>query len=167
MWQTKYASAVPKNFGLGFDFRPCSEGNFFTGHPQSVCIQIKKMPRVCKISKKTEEHLLKENLEGCEWVSIKSQELPVRKRFKVTSKIQNIQTSQIDFPRNQIQYLFISTKRDLKSKYRIFCRLFEMPFKNLCETCWRSLFYEQFLCCVSLFWISTAYLEVAKNFKRE
>ena len=45
------------------------------------------MPRVCKISKKTEENLVKENLEGCEWVSIKSQELPVHKRFKVTSKI--------------------------------------------------------------------------------
>ena len=23
MWQTKYASAVPKNLGLGFDFRLC------------------------------------------------------------------------------------------------------------------------------------------------
>ena len=58
------------------------------------------MPRVCKISKtskKTEENLLKENLkESCEWVSIKSQELPVHKRFKVTSKIQNIKNSQID-----------------------------------------------------------------------
>ena len=29
--QTKYASAVPIN--LGFDFRPCSEGDFFIGHP--------------------------------------------------------------------------------------------------------------------------------------
>ena len=28
MWQTKYASAVPMNLGLGFDFRPCSEGDF-------------------------------------------------------------------------------------------------------------------------------------------
>ena len=35
MWQTKYASAVPKNLGLGFDFWPCSEGNFFTGRPGS------------------------------------------------------------------------------------------------------------------------------------
>ena len=31
MWQTKYASAVPKNLGVGVDFRPCSEGDFFTG----------------------------------------------------------------------------------------------------------------------------------------
>ena len=28
MWQTKYASAVPKNLGLGLNFRPCSEGYF-------------------------------------------------------------------------------------------------------------------------------------------
>ena len=35
MWQTKYASAVPKNSGLGFDFQPCSEGNFFTSH---ICL---------------------------------------------------------------------------------------------------------------------------------
>ena len=33
MWQTKYASAVPKNLGLGFDFRPCSEGDFLTERP--------------------------------------------------------------------------------------------------------------------------------------
>ena len=31
MWQTKYASAVPINLGLGFDFWPCSEGDFLTG----------------------------------------------------------------------------------------------------------------------------------------
>ena len=30
MWQTKYALAVPKNFGLGFDFRLCSESDFLT-----------------------------------------------------------------------------------------------------------------------------------------
>ena len=28
MWQTKYASAVPINLGLGFDFLPCSEKHF-------------------------------------------------------------------------------------------------------------------------------------------
>ena len=28
MWQTKYASAVPKNLGVGVDFRPCSEDDF-------------------------------------------------------------------------------------------------------------------------------------------
>ena len=27
IWQTKYASAVPKNLGMGVDFRPCSEGD--------------------------------------------------------------------------------------------------------------------------------------------
>ena len=26
MWQKKYASAIPKNFGVGVNFRPCSEG---------------------------------------------------------------------------------------------------------------------------------------------
>ena len=31
MWQTKYAPAVPKSLGLGFDFRPCREGDFLTG----------------------------------------------------------------------------------------------------------------------------------------
>ena len=30
MWQMKYASAVPIDLGLGFDFWPCSEGNFLT-----------------------------------------------------------------------------------------------------------------------------------------
>ena len=36
MWQTKYASAVPKNLGLGLNFRPCSEGYFLSGCPLSV-----------------------------------------------------------------------------------------------------------------------------------
>ena len=36
MWQTKYASAVPKKLGVGVEFRPCCEGNFLTGRPQSV-----------------------------------------------------------------------------------------------------------------------------------
>ena len=36
MWQTKYASAVPKNLGLGLNFRPCSEGHFLSGCPLSV-----------------------------------------------------------------------------------------------------------------------------------
>ena len=31
MCQTKYASAVPKNLGVGVDFRPCSIGDFLTG----------------------------------------------------------------------------------------------------------------------------------------
>ena len=31
MWQTKYASAVPKNLGLGLNFRQCSEGYFLSG----------------------------------------------------------------------------------------------------------------------------------------
>ena len=38
MWQTNYASAVPKNLGVGVDFRPCSEGNFLTGRPQSLAM---------------------------------------------------------------------------------------------------------------------------------
>ena len=33
MWQTKYASAVPKNLGVGVDFWQCSEGDFLTGRP--------------------------------------------------------------------------------------------------------------------------------------
>ena len=36
MWQTKYAAAIPKNLGLGLNFRPCSEGFFLSGCPQSV-----------------------------------------------------------------------------------------------------------------------------------
>jgi hypothetical protein len=30
MWRTKYASAVPKNLGLGLNFQQCSEGNFLS-----------------------------------------------------------------------------------------------------------------------------------------
>ena len=33
MWKTKYASALPKNLGLGLNFRPCSEGYFLSGRP--------------------------------------------------------------------------------------------------------------------------------------
>ena len=42
MWQTKYAAAIPKNLGVGVDFRPCSEGYFLSGRPQSVmgCIVV-------------------------------------------------------------------------------------------------------------------------------
>ena len=36
MWQAKYASVVTMNLGLGFDFPPCSEGDFLIGHPTSV-----------------------------------------------------------------------------------------------------------------------------------
>ena len=47
MWQTKYAAAIPKNLGLGLKFRPCSEGFFLSGRPQSVCI---KMAHICHLS---------------------------------------------------------------------------------------------------------------------
>ena len=40
MWQTKYASAVPKNLGVGVNFRPCSEGYFLSGRPLSVLLVI-------------------------------------------------------------------------------------------------------------------------------
>ena len=33
MWQTKYASAVLKKFGVGVDFLPCSEGDFNMRYP--------------------------------------------------------------------------------------------------------------------------------------
>jgi hypothetical protein len=33
IWPTKYASAVPKNLGLGFNFLPCSEDYILFGHP--------------------------------------------------------------------------------------------------------------------------------------
>ena len=33
MWQTKYASAVPKNLELGLNFRLCREGYFLSGRP--------------------------------------------------------------------------------------------------------------------------------------
>ena len=36
MWQTKYAAAIPKNLGVGVNFRLCSEGYFLSGRPQSV-----------------------------------------------------------------------------------------------------------------------------------
>ena len=45
MWQTKYAATIPKNLGLGLSFRPCSEGYFLSGLPQSVAQNI----RVCSI----------------------------------------------------------------------------------------------------------------------
>ena len=38
MWQTNYASAVPKTLGVGVSFRPCSEGYFLSGRPQSVVV---------------------------------------------------------------------------------------------------------------------------------
>ena len=41
MWQTKYASVIPKNLGVGVNFRPCSEGNFLTGRPLFVSQQCK------------------------------------------------------------------------------------------------------------------------------
>ena len=44
MWQAKYALAVPKNLGVGVNFRPCSEGYFLSGHPQSVKIYINWNP---------------------------------------------------------------------------------------------------------------------------
>ena len=40
MWQTKYASAVPKNLGLGSNFWPCSEGNFFSGRLTTVSMYV-------------------------------------------------------------------------------------------------------------------------------
>ena len=43
MWLTKYALAVPKNLGVGVDFRLCSEGNFLNGRPQSVNRTMKNM----------------------------------------------------------------------------------------------------------------------------
>jgi hypothetical protein len=33
MWQTKYALAVAKNFGVGVNFWSCSEGYFLSGRP--------------------------------------------------------------------------------------------------------------------------------------
>ena len=38
MWQTKYAATIPKNLGVGVNFRPCSEGYFLSGRPQSVAL---------------------------------------------------------------------------------------------------------------------------------
>jgi hypothetical protein len=32
LWQTKYASAIPKNLGMEVEFWLCSEGDFLTGH---------------------------------------------------------------------------------------------------------------------------------------
>ena len=33
MWQTKYATTIPKNLGVGVNFRQCSEGYFLFGRP--------------------------------------------------------------------------------------------------------------------------------------
>ena len=41
MWQTKYAAAIPKNLGVGVNFRLCSEGDFLSGRPQSVGITVR------------------------------------------------------------------------------------------------------------------------------
>ena len=38
MWQTKYASAEPKNLAVVVNFRPCSEDYFLSGRPYSVTI---------------------------------------------------------------------------------------------------------------------------------
>ena len=40
MWQIKYAAAIPKNLGLGLNFRPCSEGFSISGRPQSVGVRL-------------------------------------------------------------------------------------------------------------------------------
>ena len=32
MWQTKYAAVIPKNMGLGLNFRLCSEGYLLSKH---------------------------------------------------------------------------------------------------------------------------------------
>ena len=39
MWQTKYASTVPKNLGVGVNFRPCSEGYFLSGRDNNTSAQ--------------------------------------------------------------------------------------------------------------------------------
>ena len=36
MWQTKYASAAPKNLGVRVVFWPCSVGDFLNGRPHFV-----------------------------------------------------------------------------------------------------------------------------------
>ena len=41
IWQTKYASAIPKNLGVGVNFGLSSEGDFLTGRPQSVLATIR------------------------------------------------------------------------------------------------------------------------------
>ena len=42
MWQTKYPLAIPKNLGVGVNFRPCSEGYFLSGRPQSVSFGMRR-----------------------------------------------------------------------------------------------------------------------------
>ena len=44
MWPTKYASAIPKNLGVGDDFRPYREGDFLTRRPYSVGPRISVCP---------------------------------------------------------------------------------------------------------------------------
>ena len=67
MWQTKYAAAIPKNLGVGVNFRPCSEGYFLSGRPQSVtrdigCIFFPNIffLMICYIYTKTNKIVVKE-----------------------------------------------------------------------------------------------------------
>ena len=69
MWQTKYASAVHKNSGVGVDFRPCSEDDFLTGRPQSVMGSHPKRIRgqLVKMSVPTDYILTAQLLQGHTW----------------------------------------------------------------------------------------------------
>ena len=52
MWQTKYASAVPKCLGLGLNFRLCSEDYFWGPVVRAYKLLLFKRCccRICKIS---------------------------------------------------------------------------------------------------------------------
>ena len=44
MWHRKHTLVVPKNLGVGVDFRPYREGNILTGRPCSVDPRISVCP---------------------------------------------------------------------------------------------------------------------------
>ena len=66
MWQTKYASAVPKNLGLGLNFRPCSEGYFLSGYLQSVVVQ-QKTKKSENLGRCGRQNMLRLYLKVWEW----------------------------------------------------------------------------------------------------
>ena len=52
MWQTKYASAVPKNLGVGVNFRPCSEISLITVIKEILCINQRYLKKWADVADK-------------------------------------------------------------------------------------------------------------------
>ena len=62
MWQRKYASAVPKNLGVGVNFRPCSAVKAISSlGVRSACPSIFKVPVVLLVCSSVLLVILKES----------------------------------------------------------------------------------------------------------